>query len=114
MTCSPFKNSLLITKKKRTKNLYDWPTVVESTYSGRKTDKKKIVYPGVMSDIKGQVQKNGRSVLNATDGGASTVLPLKELSPLIATFAEREPLEDALCTLTTTVRTTDQWPWSYF
>ena len=66
MTCSPFKNSLLnFTKKKRTKYLRDWPTVGQPSHSGKKTDKEKILRPGVMSDIKGQVQKTGRSELNA-------------------------------------------------
>jgi hypothetical protein len=59
-----------------------------------------------MSDINGQVQKNRRSALNAEDGGSSTVLPLKEISPVITTFAKREPLGDALGTLTTRARKT--------
>jgi len=66
MTCSPIKISLLnLTKKKRTKYLHDWPTVGQPSYSVKKIDKKKTLRPGVMSDIKGQVQKTGRSALNA-------------------------------------------------
>jgi len=50
--CSPVKNSVLnIAKKKRVKNLYDWPTVGMPSYSVKKTDKEKNVHPGVWSDI---------------------------------------------------------------
>jgi len=66
MTCSQFKISPLnLIKKKRTKYFHDWPTVGQPSYSGKKTDKEKNFRPGVMSDIKGQVQKTGRSALNA-------------------------------------------------
>jgi hypothetical protein len=66
MTCSPFKNSLLkISMKKREKDLYDWPIFEQPSYSGKKTDKEKNFCRGVMNDIKGQVQKTGRSALNA-------------------------------------------------
>jgi len=66
MTCSPFKISLLnITKKKTAKRLYYWPTAGQLSFSCKKIDKEKILRPGVMSDIKGQVQKTGRSALNA-------------------------------------------------
>jgi hypothetical protein len=43
---------LNITRKNRANNFYDWPTVGEPFYSGKKTDKEKIFCPGVMSDIR--------------------------------------------------------------